>query len=212
MSTINSVADTAGYTGAATKQAYGSSFNALDFLTRQVVSEKAFAGLVRVLAVQGGGVGAPARVMVQPMVSQADGLGNQTPHGEISNIPCFRLQGGAGAVVLDPLVGDIGIAVVCHRDHSTVKATGKIGGPGSHRENDWADGCYFGGFLGKTPTCYAWITETSIQLVEPGGAAIIMQEGTINTTGVLYNNGKLVGDTHEHSGVISGGDDTGPPV
>ncbi len=199
----------AGYAGPAWFLTGGSSFNAISFLVRQIMAGKAFAGLVEVLSVSGGGLGVPPIVSVRPLVDQVDGFGNRTPHGQVFNIPCFRLQGGAGAVIVDPVVGDIGDAIVCHRDHSAVKATGTFGGPGSSRQNNWADGMYFGGFLNGAPACYVHVTPTTIVMAEPGGAQIVMSGGTIATTGLLLNNGSRVGSTHIHADPQGG--DVGPP-
>lgn len=203
---------TGGYIGSAWQLTGNDQFNALSFLIEQVIAKRAFCGLVKVLAVSGGGTsGKPPTVNVQPLVSQIDGLGNLTPHGVVPGLPCFRLQGGAGAVVLDPLVGDIGSAIICHRDSSVVKTTGAVAGPGSRRQNDWADGLYLGGFLNSAPTTYVAFGADSLSLVTPS-CSIIMSAGTIATTGTLMNNGKLVGSTHEHSGVTRGAANTDPPV
>lgn len=40
----------------------------------------------------------------------------------------------------------------------------------------------------------------------------VTMTGNITTLGTLTNNGKDIGDTHTHSGVIAGGDSTGPVV
>lgn len=193
----------------------GTDFNALSFLTRQIIDEKAFAGLVVVLAVRGGGVSSPPIVAVQPLVSQTDGLGNLTPHGTIYNIPCFRLQGGNGAVILDPVVGDIGDAIVCHRDHSTVKNTRAVAGPGSNRKNSWADGCYFGSFLGGAPTTYVQITQDGVNVVTPG--TINLTSGgitTIQASQIILNGVDWSPHFHDQ-GADSHGDaeqPTGPPM
>jgi hypothetical protein len=177
-----------GYYGAAWFFTPGSRLNTLDFLIRQVIAGKAFAGLAEVKAVHGGGVGAPPTVDVQPVVSQSDGLGNLVPHDVVHGLPCFRLQSGSAAVILDPVVGDIGDVIICHRDHSNVIETGAVSGPGSRRQNSWADGMYFGSFLGPTPTTYLHLDQ--------GGNATLTAPGTvtINTpTAVVQNpNGTLV--------------------
>jgi len=36
--------------------------------------------------------------------------------------------------------------------------------------------------------------------------------GTVNITGTIFNNGKNIGSTHEHSGVQTGGSNTGAPI
>ena len=200
-----------GYAGSAWYLTGTSTFNAISFLVEQIIAGKAFCAMVTVKSVTGGGVtGTPPVVSVQPMVNQIDGLGNQTPHGVVYSLPCFRLQGGAGAVVLDPVVGDTGVAVICDRDISNVKATNTVSGPGSWRMNDWADGCYFGGFLNAAPTTYVGFGVNSLSLVTPS-ATVIINNGTIATTGVLMNNGSVVGSTHFHL-APSGGGDTGPPL
>ena len=216
----------------------GNAFNAHDFHIRSVLAKKTFNQLVKVLSVTGGGVGPPPVVSVQPMVGQIDGYGNITPHGPISNIPVFRSQGGAAAVIIDPAVGDIGLAAFCDRDISVVKATGEISGPGSWRQNDWADGVYIGGYLNETPTTYIQASdEIGVTVLTPGGSFTLTSNGTLTTTvpsfnviapeismtgsvlitGTLTITGDVTGDgidlkNHVHSGVQSGGDDTGPPV
>lgn len=71
-----------------------SDLNAIDFLIEQKMGEMWSNVPVKVVAVNGGGVGAPPTVDVQPMVNQIDGQGNQTPHGIIYGLPATRSQGG----------------------------------------------------------------------------------------------------------------------
>lgn len=199
-----------GFIGSAWQLTGNGIFNSLTFLIDQAIAGRAFCGLVKVLSVTGGGASAsPPFVNVQPMVNQVDGIGRQTPHGVVPNLPVFRLQGGSWAVVVDPAVGDIGAAIICHRDISTVKNTKAIAGPGSWRENDWADGLYFGSFLSAAPTTYVALSNGHISLVTPS-ASIIISGGTIATTGTLLNNGVNVGSTHVHSDPQGG--NTGPPM
>ena len=172
-----------GPVGQAWLETAGTMGSAIDFMIRQVIAQKAYAGLVKVLAVSGGGVGSPPIVTVQPLVNQVDGEGNQTPHGPIYNIPVFRLQGGLTALILDPSVGDTGDAICCDRDISIVKVTGQVSGPGSFRQNDWSDGCYFGGFLNGTPTTYAQASDAGgITLVTPGASFGMTKEGVLTFT------------------------------
>lgn len=195
--------DTGGYAGLTGFQALVNQFAALDGLVRQIMAGKAFAAIVAVTAVSGGGADAgPPTVNVRPLVNQIDGLGNQTPHGIVNGLPVFRLQGGPGAFVLDPVVGDIGLAVICDRDISAVKATGAQSGPGSWRTNSWADGCYFGGYLNAAPASYVQINAGGVNIQTAGTI-------TINAGGGTTIDGKPF-LPHVHTGVQSGGDDTGP--
>lgn len=209
-----------GFVGPAWLQTFGSQFNAMSFLTRQIIAGKAFAAMVQVKLVSTTGALAPAgMVSVQPMVNQIDGLGNQVPHGTIYNLPFFRLQGGVNAIILDPVVDDIGLAVICDRDISVVKATGKVSGPGSFRQNDWADGCYFGGFLNGTPEnvvqfqggninviatgTIGLFPSADLNIVAGGNVTISSGSGTITLDGIVW-------DTHDHEDPQGGV--TGPPI
>lgn len=199
-----------GYNGPAWRATFGSQFNAMAFLVRQIIAGKAFSAVVTVQSVSPGEVGPVGIVSVQPMVNQIDGFGNQVPHGTIYNLPYFRLQGGTNAVIIDPVVGDTGVAVICDRDISIVKATGTISGPGSFRQNDWADGVYFGGFMNGTPTQYVQFTEGGINIVSAGtldltaaGAVTIQSGGTITLDGIVW-------DIHDHADPQGGS--TGPPL
>ncbi|MDR3533949.1 MAG: Gp138 family membrane-puncturing spike protein [Rhodopila sp.] len=199
-----------GYAGPAWLQTPGTHFQGLDFVVRQILAGKAFLMLAKVMSVTGGGVGTPAIVSVQPTVNQVDGLGNQTAHGTIYNIPCFRYQGGSTAVIVDPVVGETGLLAVCQRDISAVKANGgAISPPGSARQHDWSDGIYLGSVLGDTPTTYVQVTGNDIHL-HAGGH--IYLEGNVVHTGTFISNGKNIGSTHEHGGVQTGSGNTGQPI
>ncbi len=181
----------AGYRGAEWFLTAGSPFNAIAFLCDQLAAGRAHVAMVKVEAVYGGGTGTPPTVDVQPLVSQIDGFGNQTPHGVVHGMPCFRLQGGAGAVILDPVVGDIGIAVICDRDISNVKATAAAAPPGSWRQNDWADGCYFGGFLNAGPTHYVQISSAGIVVNTTATLTINSANVTLDSSGNLAAKGEV---------------------
>jgi hypothetical protein len=43
-------------------------------------------------------------------------------------VPYFRVQGGADAIIIDPKVGDLGIAVFCSRDITGVKRSKEASG------------------------------------------------------------------------------------
>lgn len=203
---------------------------AQEFLINSIVGRLATTMLVKVMAVTTTGAVAPVGfVDVTPMVNQIDGVGNPTPHTTIHNLPHFRLQGGANAVIIDPVVGDIGFAVFCSRDISTAKRTKATANPGSLRRHDWADGLYVGGVLNAAPTQYVQFNTSGITIQSPtqitltapnitinGTTAVAINgpttvDGNVSTTGTLTNNGHAVGSTHEHTN--SGGTGIGgPPV
>jgi len=131
---------------------------------------------VKVLSVSNdGGVATVGTVSIQPLVSQMDAEGNTTPHGTIYNVPYLRLQGGSNAVILDPKVGDTGIAVFCDRDISRVKVaannalpgTAMAAGPGSARKHDMSDAIYLGTIIGSAPTTYVQVNDSGITHAAP---------------------------------------------
>lgn len=109
--------------------------------------------LVRVLAVRPT-VGKVGFVDVLPMVQEADTARAVIQQSPIYNVPYVRYQGGPSAVVLDPAVGDIGLASFAERDITSVKATTQQGPAATDRRHDMADGLYIGGVLNPEPTQY----------------------------------------------------------
>ena len=148
----------------------------MDFMVRAINSRNVTATLVLVKAVTGGGqaVDVPGTVDIQPMVAQLDGKGNAMPHGTIYNVPYVRAQGGTNAVIIDPVVGDIGLAVFASHDISSVKASKKPANPGSRRRFDWADAIYVGGMLNAAPAQYIRFTSTGDVEIKPAGKVTII--------------------------------------
>jgi len=174
-----------GFVGQANETTGADSFNAQAFLVNQIISGKWTVCVVKVTAVKGGGpTSAPPTVSVQPLVNQVDGQGQATPHGVINGIPVVRMQGGNGAVVVDPLEGDIGIMLVASRDISAVKNTQAQANPGSTRTFDPADGIYLGGILNKAPGPYFQITKDQIVGQFNQGNGFTINAAGISFTGV----------------------------
>lgn len=187
-------------------------WNRLNAAVRNVMNGMATMTLVKVLAVRG------RAVDIQPIVAQTDGAGNAVPHGTIHNAPVWRYQAGGVAVVIDPVVGDVGLALFAHSDISTAKATGAESPAGSRRRFDWADAVYLGGLFGNAPT-------TSITLTASAGVVITSDKpvtvnanavvnGDVTTTGRLTAATATIGGkdfaTHFHKGVTTGGGVSGP--
>lgn len=124
------------------------------FIITKLLRQLHTADLVQVLAVYptAGKVGF---VDVQPLVLDQDTNGYVIAQTPIYKIPYFQLQGGNSAIILAPVVGDIGLAIFAERDITNVVQTQKAGAAPTDRTFNTADGLYIGGVLNKDPT--QWI-------------------------------------------------------
>ena len=152
-----------------------------------------------------------------PLVNQVDGAGNPTEHVTVYGLPYVRIQGGTNAVIIDPKVGDIGVAVFASRDISTVKNAKKQSNPGSYRRFNMADGLYIGGVLNGSPTNYVQFDNGgNINIVSTGKLTFSATNATLDTSGNLHVQGDVVTGTgislnnHVHTGVQGGTSTTGP--
>lgn len=155
----------------------------MNFIIRSALSGLRTSMPVKVLAVTNtGGLSAIGYVDVQPLVSAVDGNGTAWVHGTIYNVPYMRIQGGSNGIILDPAVGDVGIATVCDRDISTVKNTGKVSSPGSNRKNDMSDMVYLMTIIGAAPTQYVQFNSTGITIHSPNKVTITAPNAEVIAT------------------------------
>lgn len=157
-----------GYYGTQQSSDATGEYNSIAFVIRSILNGRNFAALVKVVAVTApGGLALAGTVDVQPLVNQLDGQGNAIPHGVVNALPYIRIQGGANGVIMDPVMGDIGLCIFCDRDGTSVQATRGAANPGSLRRSDMADGVYIGGILNGIPTQYLMFTTAGIELHSP---------------------------------------------
>lgn len=208
-----------------------SDYNALAFVIRQALMKVQTATIVKIIScTNSGGISPVGFVTVQPLVNQMTGNRVAVDHGQIFRVPYMRMQGGANAVILDPVAGDLGICVFASRDISGVKNIKAQANPGSFRTFDWADAIYIGGLLNGTPTQYVAFATGGITVVSPTKITLTAPTVEIDAstefhvtspntqvTGPVVASGDVTGEgtslhTHVHSGVTTGGGNSGPPV
>lgn len=163
---------------------------AQEFIINQLISAIHTCQLVKVLAVRptAGKVGF-VDVLPQVQDTATDGVViEQTP---IYNVPYLRYQAGASAVIMDPEVGDIGLALVAERDITAFKNTVQPGPAATARQYSSADALYIGGVLNADPT--QWVKfkpgAAGIEIVTPGdltmnaaGDMAVTVGGTLNVS------------------------------
>jgi hypothetical protein len=166
-------------------------------LIRSILAGVRTAIPVQVLAVHPG-AGSPAAigtVDVQPLVQMVDG--NRTAWSLKPNygVPFCRVQTGTTAIIADPQVNDIGIAVACDRDISKVLATGgQLSMPGSARKHNLSDLVYLFSIISSqaTITQYLQMTASLLKAVFPEinlNGVTINSEGTLTAPIVSSGNG-----------------------
>lgn len=178
----------------------------LKFTFERLLSGAFFIELVKVQAVRGT---APNLVVdAIPLVTRTDQGGAMIQNSTIFNIPVFRLQRGSSAIIMNPVVGDIGMIAICDRDTTLVRANRKESVPGSGRKHSKSDALYLGGFLNNQPTEYVELTSSGINIKSPGTVNInglkILPDGRLQLV-----DGSIV-DAHTHGGVSPGGSNTAP--
>lgn len=161
-----------------------------EFVIFRMLGAMHTATLVEVLAVRptSGTVGF---VDVQPLVLDTDTNGIVIAQSPIFNVPYFRVQGGASAVICDPAINDTGIVFFAERDITNVKKTQSAAAPPTQRRFSSADALYMGGVLNKDPT--QWVKFLSnaagIDVSTPGNVTI---ESTGNTTITVGGNASII--------------------
>lgn len=167
-----------------------SEFSSLAFIVRQMMARLDTMKPVKVVGVTGGG-GAIAKVGtvdVQPLVSMVDGSGNAQEHGTIYGIPWMRIQGGGGAVIIDPKVGDVGFMIAADRDISNVKGQGTVT-PGSERTHDVADSVYVGSIYNDVPDKYVRFDDNGIKIADSAGNIVELKAAG---TTITDKNGNVI--------------------
>ena len=177
-----------------------SEFNAMEFLIRNTILGLVNTAIpVIVTAVDAGGAGAATGyVTVKPLVCQVDGFGETLDPAELFRVPYARVQGGIAALVIDPVVGDVGLAVFAKSDCSNVaQMQSKPVQPGSFRKFSMSDGFYLGGFLNRAPSVYIEVKQDqSIVITASSGVTVNAPTVTVPSGDVIASGISLNSHTH----------------
>jgi hypothetical protein len=159
---------------------------AQQFIIQKLIRGIHTAALVKVLAVYPT-AGMVGFVDVQPLVLDQDTNGVVIAQTPIYNIPFFRLQAGLSAVILDPVVGDLGLCVFTERDSTNVLKTRAAGAAPTNRAYSSADGLYLGGVLNGDPTQWVKFTATGGIDINSTGNLSLEAAGTmtLHATGAM---------------------------
>ena len=210
--------DNTSFAGQLGQTDYNSDGNVMAMAIRQALARLRTAGPAQVKAVHAGAQPDQWIVDVQPLVSMVDGAKNSTPHGIVQGIPVFNISGANGSLCVQPTVNDIGLLLICDRDHSSVLNSKQPSPPSSGRMHDFADGVFIGGFGAMNSNGHRIVmTSSGIDIV--GNISIT---GNCAVTGAITVTGNITAGygtadqvdllNHTHGGVSSGGSQTLAPT
>lgn len=212
--------------------------NSMEFFIRSLISQVVSTSLpVVVTAVERKGEEAGAGyVTVKPLLQPRNNSGDGLEVTTIPKLPYFRLQHGKAAIICDPKVGDIGLAVVAKHDISNINGSTTPKVPATYRKFDPSDSFYIGGFWGKAPEVFIHLEDegtikikapTKITIESPecevnASASFTVNSAQINLNGPISGgaDATFTGDvnakgisltSHTHTGVQSGNSSTGAP-
>ena len=216
--------------------------NSMEFFIRSLISQVVSTSLpVVVTAVERKGEEAGAGyVTVKPLLQPRNNSGDGLEVTTIPKLPYFRLQHGKAAIICDPKVGDIGLAVVAKQDISNINGSTTPKVPATYRKFDPSDSFYIGGFWGKAPEVFIHLEdEGTIKIKAPtkssmeapecevnASTSFTVNSSQINLNGPISGGGSggadatFTGDvnakgisltSHTHTGVQSGNSSTGAP-
>jgi hypothetical protein len=216
--------------------------NSMEFFIRSLISQVVSTSLpVVVTAVERKGEEAGAGyVTVKPLLQPRNNSGDGLEVTTIPKLPYFRLQHGKAAIICDPKVGDIGLAVVAKHDISNINGSTTPKVPATYRKFDPSDSFYIGGFWGKAPEVFIHLEDegtikikapTKISMEAPecevnASTSFTVNSAQINLNGPISGGGSggadatFTGDvnakgisltSHTHTGVQSGNSSTGTP-
>jgi hypothetical protein len=168
-----------------------SDYNALSFIIQQAIRQQVNTAIVvKVVGVSAG------YVDVLPLVTQIDGFGEAVQPTTLYKLPYMRYHGGICAVKLDPVIGDIVLAVFAQKDCSSVtQGTTEPQKPASFRENTMGNGFYIGGFLNQEPSCYVELKQSGEVIINAPAGLTINNNVTVNGD-VVASGISLVNHTH----------------
>lgn len=192
--------------------------NINEFIFNTLMSRYSFVQLVIVNKVKAGPL-----IDVMPLVSGFSADGSRIDNSPVFNVPVWRLQRGASAVIMDPIEGDIGLMLCCDRDITKVRDEKKESLPASKRVHSKSDGIYLGGVLNAEPSQYVKFSNYGIDIVSPlvvqvnGNTVVVNADEKISLNApVIEANGQLTQGSGSYAGnatfggsITSTGDVTG---
>ena len=133
------------------------------------------------------GVNIVGFVDIQLMIEQTNGQkkGNET--AIICNVPYIRIQGGTNAVIIDPEINDLGVAIFSSRDITNFKEARRQTPPATWRKFSISDAIYIGGIRNQKPVQYIHFRNDGIEIYSPNRVHITTPTVLIDSDNTTIN-------------------------
>ena len=150
--------------------------NALGFALRNLIGGYSFIDIVRVEEVTGN------TLTVKPLLSALTMDDEAMERGVIYDVPYLQLRRGGSAVIMDPVVGDLGLIAVCDKDITNIKRTKTESVPDNFRAHSCSDAVYLTGIasLNSDPTQYIHFHDGGIDIFSPFDVNVNGKVVTVN--------------------------------
>lgn len=142
---------------------------------------KHFTEIVKIIAVYGEVPN--LKVDILPLVTRTTNTGEPIPNVAVYGATVFRLQRGNSAVIMNPVVGDIGIAMYCDKDSDNARRDRVSGAPNTTRCHSRIDALYMGGLLNQQPDQFIEFADSAINITSPNPVNVTCSKATIIAPG-----------------------------
>lgn len=163
---------------------------------------------------------------VQPLVAMLTTNNEIVSRARVASVPVFQIGGGNFLLNFNILPGDLGWIKANDRDISLFLQSFNEQAPNTARQHSFQDAVFFPHIMtgydidsADSQNCVLQNLDGSVKIslgadkITIKAPHVVIESNDVQINGTsLKHNTKNVGSTHQHSGVQSGGSNTGAPV
>lgn len=151
---------------------------AIDYIFEKLLADKTFIELVTVVA----SYPDTQTIDVKPLVCRTDPASNPVANSVVHGVACLRWQCGGSAIIMDPVIGDIGLMLATDRDSSAVRLSREESQPITKETHSRSDGIYLGGLLNMHPSQFIELKDGMINISTPDTVNISCKDAKVTAS------------------------------
>lgn len=159
------------------------------------------------------------RAQVQPMVAMLTTDGAAVSRAPVASVPVFQIGGGQFLLNFNIKPGDLGWIKASDRDISLFAQSHAEQLPNTKRLHSFQDAVFFPHLMtgytidpADAENCVLQNLDGSVKISLGADTITIKAPHVVIQSTTLTNNGVSISNTHRHSGVQTGGSNTGNPI